>query len=253
MQFIWECCSFKAYQSQRRYKVVSWKISESWRTYSISVSYYILSQNETKKCLKEIRVSWLSHSNHQPFQWWDVRKIHCYVCCWSLESQYLTDKDQENASLTLGDWLQKTNGYFRIETWNWQETFCFAKQLHRLFSTILAGLAHKLFPPHSFNTRHWDKWYLCQSDINVVTSCFLVCRKLTARCTIHRHGAPLQNDQDILFMMVKDKCWHAFIPLDYLLMQHKWREMFMLPLTARHLLTSNCLNFNRDDQMAHSF
>lgn len=135
MQFIWECCSFKAYQSQRRYKVVSWKISESWRTYSISVSYYILSQNETKKCLKEIRVSWLSHSNHQPFQWWDVRKIHCYVCCWSLESQYLTDKDQENASLTLGDWLQKTNGYFRIETWNWQETFCFAKQLHRLFST----------------------------------------------------------------------------------------------------------------------
>lgn len=57
---------------------------------------------------------WFSHTNHQPFQWYGLKKVHGYVAMCSLESQYLTDKDQENPSLAIGE--NKTNSCFRFRS-----------------------------------------------------------------------------------------------------------------------------------------
>lgn len=210
-----------------------------------------LNSNHSNILVKESRISGCHVRNHQQLlQWCGVRKNEDYkLCCCCLESQYLTDVDQEKYKFCCR-WRSSENKYLLQ---NRKETFC--EQLHRLFfnNTKPAALANKLCPSQSstheyvrqhegkvdqvkdtrliychfttqgckircryspvllFQTNNYYLWWswrmsgrhIWTPDLNMLTCCLFSCHKLTARCTLPRHG----DARCRVFMTVTNKCW----------------------------------------------
>lgn len=79
------------------------------------------------------------------------------------------------------------------------------------FTTQGCKIRCRYSPVLLFQTNNYYLWWswrmsgrhIWTPDLNMLTCCLFSCHKLTARCTLPRHG----DAQCTVFMMVTNKCW----------------------------------------------